>query len=52
MVHDKMYMYLTRPQVEIDPNGKMKILFKSDWGHLDRANFLEDMKAKVLKKVK
>lgn len=49
-VHSNMYMYLSKPQVEIDPSGKMRILFKSDWNHLDRSNFLEDMRAKVLKK--
>lgn len=51
-VHEDGYMYISRPQVEIEPNGRMKILFKSDWNSMERTNFLNDMKAKVIRKIK
>ena len=49
-IHEDGYMYISRPQVEIEPNGKIKILFKNDWNSMDRTNFLNDMKARVIKK--
>lgn len=49
-IHDNYYNYLSKPHVEIDPNGKMRILFKSDWSSLDTTNFLHDMKARILSK--
>jgi 8-oxo-dGTP pyrophosphatase MutT (NUDIX family)/Txe/YoeB family toxin of Txe-Axe toxin-antitoxin module len=49
-IHDDNYPYLPRPQVEISPNGHIKITFGSDWTHLEKENFLHDMKAKVIAK--
>lgn len=49
-VHQEYYSYLTRPQVHISPDGHVRIMFGSDWTILDRENFLQDMKAKVVKK--
>lgn len=46
------YSYLSRPQVQILPTGKIIISFGSDWQHLEKENFLSDMKAKVIKKSK
>ena len=51
-IHEDGYMYISRPQIEIEPNGKMRILFKSDWSSLEQTNFLNDMKAKVIRKIK
>jgi ADP-ribose pyrophosphatase YjhB (NUDIX family) len=51
-VIDQFYNYLSRPSIEISPNGKIKITFKSDWMPMDKENFLKDMKAKVVKKGK
>lgn len=51
-VHSDSFIYLSKPQVEIEPNGRMRILFKSDWSHMDQSNFLEDMKARALRKIK
>jgi 8-oxo-dGTP pyrophosphatase MutT (NUDIX family)/Txe/YoeB family toxin of Txe-Axe toxin-antitoxin module len=51
-VHDDNYPYLPRPQVEISPNGKIKITFNSDWTDLEKQNFLHDMRAKVIKRGK
>lgn len=49
-VHDDSYPYLPKPQIEISPNGKIKISFGSDWTALEKENFLKDMRAKVIKK--
>jgi 8-oxo-dGTP pyrophosphatase MutT (NUDIX family) len=51
-VHEEGYMYISRPQIEIEPGGRMKILFKSDWSSMERTNFLKDMKARVVKNEK
>src|ERR1035437_7234778 len=51
-IHDENYPYLPRPQVEISPNGAIKITFAADWQHLEKENFLRDMKAKVIKSSK
>lgn len=48
-VHSEFYPYLSRPQVVISPDGRIKISFESDWTHMERENFLHDMKAKVIK---
>jgi len=51
-IHDDNYPYLPRPQVEISPNGKIKITFNSDWTNLEKENFLQDLRAKVIKRGK
>lgn len=51
-IHDENYPYLPRPQVEISPDGKIKITFGSDWTDLEKQNFLHDMRAKVMKREK
>jgi 8-oxo-dGTP pyrophosphatase MutT (NUDIX family)/Txe/YoeB family toxin of Txe-Axe toxin-antitoxin module len=47
-VHDRLYSYLTKPRVEISPNGKITISFGDDWEDMERGNFLEDMRARVI----
>lgn len=47
-VHDRLYSYLTKPRVEISPNGKITISFGDDWEDLERSNFLEDMRARAI----
>lgn len=51
-VHDENYPYLPRPQVEISPNGKIRITFSQDWTDLEKQNFLSDMRAKAVKREK
>jgi 8-oxo-dGTP pyrophosphatase MutT (NUDIX family) len=51
-IHDENYPYLPRPQIEISPNGSIKITFGSDWTDLEKQNFLHDMRAKVTKREK
>jgi 8-oxo-dGTP pyrophosphatase MutT (NUDIX family)/Txe/YoeB family toxin of Txe-Axe toxin-antitoxin module len=51
-VHDENYPYLPRPQVEISPNGKIRITFSPDWTDLEKQNFLHDMRAKAVKREK
>jgi uncharacterized protein YdcH (DUF465 family) len=51
-IHDDSYPYLPRPQVEISPNGAIKISFGTDWTDLEKQNFLHDMRAKVVKREK
>ena len=48
-VIDNFYPYLSRPKVEIMPNGKITIMFGPDWQHIEKSNFLVDMRAKVIK---
>ncbi len=49
-VHADYYSYLARPSVEISPDGRIKITFGQDWTHLDKDNFLQDLRAKAIKK--
>jgi len=49
-VYNNHYMYLHRPKVEIEGNGKITITFEKDWSDLDKSNFLTDVKAKIIKK--
>jgi len=51
-VHDENYPYLPRPQVEISPNGKIKITFESEWQDEEKANFLHDLRARAIKRGK
>ena len=51
-IHDSHYPYLPRPQVEISPNGAIKISFQSEWQDLEKENFLKDMRARVIKREK
>ena len=51
-IHEDGYMYLTKPQIEIEPGGKMKILFKSDWNPMDQSNYLKDLRARALRKIR
>lgn len=51
-VYGEHYFYLPKPSIEIEPNGKIKIIFNKDWSDLDKSNFLTDMKAKVIKNEK
>lgn len=51
-VIDNFYPYLSRPKVEIMPSGKITIMFGSDWQHLEKENFLTDMRAKTISKGK
>ena len=46
------YPYLPKPQIEISPNGKIRITFDSEWTSLEKENFLHDLRAKALKKEK
>jgi hypothetical protein len=49
-IHQEYYSYLSKPQVVISPTGQITISFSHDWTHHDRGNFLQDMKARVIKK--
>ena len=51
-IHNENYPYLPRPQVEISPNGSIKITFGPDWTDMEKANFLQDMRAKAVKREK
>jgi hypothetical protein len=51
-VHSDYYPYLSRPSVTISPDGHIKISFDSDWTYMERENFLQDMKARVVKQAK
>ena len=44
------YLHLTKPCIEIEPSGKVTIMFKSDWNSLDKVNFLKSMKYVMEKK--
>lgn len=49
-VYNSHYMYLPRPEIQIEPNGRIKIAFNKDWTDMEKSNFLEDMKAKIVRK--
>jgi 8-oxo-dGTP pyrophosphatase MutT (NUDIX family) len=48
-VYNNEYMYLPRPQVTIEPSGKIKITFGDEWNQYDKENFLKDLRAKAVK---
>ena len=48
-VHEEFYSYLPKPEVLISPNGHIKISFGSEWTPMERSNFLQDMRARVVK---
>jgi 8-oxo-dGTP pyrophosphatase MutT (NUDIX family) len=48
-VYDNQYMYLPKPKIEIDREGKVTIMFDKEWTDLEKSNFLTDMKAKIIK---
>jgi 8-oxo-dGTP pyrophosphatase MutT (NUDIX family) len=47
---DEYYPYLPKPEVHISPDGKIKIIFAEGWNHMEKENFLNDLKAKVIRK--
>lgn len=49
-VHDEYYPYLSKPRVEISPNGKIIISFAHDWQDEEKTNFLQDMRVKAISK--
>lgn len=49
-VHDHSYPYLSKPQVTINPDGKINITFGGDWTHMERGDFLKDIRARVVSK--
>ena len=49
-VLDEEYCYLSKPQIEISPNGKIKITFPDDWQDLEKENLLRDLRARMVKK--
>ena len=49
-VHEEFYSYLPRPEVQISPDGHIKISFGSEWQPMERENFLHDLKAKAIKR--
>lgn len=49
-IHDENYPYLPRPQIEVSPNGKIKITFDGEWTNIEKSNFLGDLRAKVIKR--
>lgn len=52
IVHGEHYMYLSKPEVSIEPTGKITIKFAKDWTDMEKSNFLVDMKAKAVKNEK
>jgi ADP-ribose pyrophosphatase YjhB (NUDIX family)/Txe/YoeB family toxin of Txe-Axe toxin-antitoxin module len=49
-VHDAYYSYLSKPKIEISPNGKITISFSQDWQDMEKENFLKDMRARTIAK--
>jgi ADP-ribose pyrophosphatase YjhB (NUDIX family)/predicted DNA-binding protein YlxM (UPF0122 family) len=51
-VYESQYMYLPKPKIEINSNGEISIAFEKGWTSLEKTNFLNDMKARIVKKAK
>ena len=49
-IHDENFPHLPKPQVEIEPNGKIKITFAHNWSDFEKSDFLHDLRAKVIKR--
>ena len=39
-VYDSHYMYLPKPEIHVEPNGKIKICFAKEWTDMEKSNFL------------
>lgn len=49
-VYNSQYMYLAKPEIIVEPNGKVRITFNKDWTDMEKSNFLNDMKAKIVRR--
>jgi hypothetical protein len=49
-VHEEFYNYLPRPEVIISPDGSIRITFGAEWTPMERKNFLQDMRARAIKR--
>ena len=49
-VHEEFYSYLPRPEVQISPDGHIRISFGSEWQPMERFNFLKDLQARAIKR--
>lgn len=49
-VYSAQYMYLQKPEIIIEPSGKIRITFNKDWTDMEKSNFLNDMKAKIVRR--
>lgn len=49
-VYDSQYMYLPKPEIHVEPNGKIKIVFNEEWTDMEKSNFLKDMKANIIRR--
>ena len=47
---NEYYSYLPKPRVIIEPSGRIIIDFAQEWTSDDKGNFLNDMKAKIIKR--
>ena len=48
-IYDNHYLYLPKPRVEIGTDGKITIAFGEGWSHMEKQNFVTDMRARVVK---
>jgi ADP-ribose pyrophosphatase YjhB (NUDIX family) len=48
-IHSDHYMYLPKPTIKIGAHGNITITFEKDWTDMEKSNFLNDMKAKIVK---
>lgn len=51
-VYNNHYNYLTKPTVSVDPSGKISITFDKEWSDMEKSNYLNDLKAVLIKKRK
>jgi 8-oxo-dGTP pyrophosphatase MutT (NUDIX family) len=51
-VYSNHYMYLPKPHIEVCADGKISISFEKGWTDMEKSNFLNDMKARIIKKSK
>jgi ADP-ribose pyrophosphatase YjhB (NUDIX family) len=49
-VYDSQYLYLPKPEIHIEPSGKIRITFNKEWTNMEKSNFLNDMKAKIVRR--
>ena len=49
-VYNNEYSFLPKPEIHIEPSGKIRITFNKEWTSFEKSNFLNDMKAKIIRK--
>jgi len=49
-IYGSHYLYLPKPEIQIEPSGKIRIVFNKEWTDMEKSNFLKDMRANIIRR--